>query len=342
MGKKSVVLTGDRPTGKLHLGHYVGSLRERIRLQSTTDMFVMIADAQAVTDNFQDIDKVKNSIFEVACDYLAVGLDPKECCLFVQSCLPQLPELTQYFLNLVTIQRIGHNPTVKTECKQKAFGSGVPAGFYLYPIYQVADITAFKADLVPVGPDQRPMIELSRDIVRRFNDIYSTDTLVVPKGLYPHEDKGALVGIDGEQKMSKSLNNAVFLSDTTEDLVKKVRKMRSDPSRLSLADPGDPQKSVPFIYLEEFHPDKKRLEGLKAQYRAGGMPDKVVKEELTQVLEAFLQPLREKRKVFSNDRDSVMQFLQEGTEKAYERCATTLAEVKEAMGIQHFVLPSLR
>lgn len=339
MGKK-ILLTGDRPTGPLHLGHYVGTLKNRVELQHAYETFIMLADAQAITDNFKDIGKVRKSVYEVLCDYIAVGLDPKECHFFIQSQVSALPELTMYLLNLVTIQAIGHNPTVKAECKTKKFTEGVPAGFYLYPVYQVADIVAFKADIVPVGPDQAPMLELTRDLARRFNMQYQKEVLVVPEALYPKMES-AFPGIDG-QKMSKSLGNAISLSDPKEEILQKVKKMKSDPSRLSIQDPGDPDKAIAFRYLELFDPEPERVEELKASYRKGGMADKVVKERLTEVLLQFLEPIQERRRGIEKDPDLVWDILSEGTKRAIQVANKTLEEAKEAMGIDYEMLFSRR
>jgi len=330
---KKVLLTGDRPTGPLHLGHYVGSLKKRLDLQRDLETYVMIADAQAITDNFKDINKVKTNIFEVACDYLAVGIDPAKCSIFIQSQLSELPELAMYFLNLVTIQRIGHNPTVKQEVKSRGFKEGVPAGFYLYPMFQVADITAFQANVVPVGPDQAPMIELTRDIVRKFNDLYKTDALIMPEAIFPQGEK-TLPGLDG-QKMSKSLNNAIYLSDEVDVIVKKVKKMKSDPNRTSIEQGGDPDKAIAFSYLDAFDPDQKMVLDLKERYRRGGLQDKIVKERVVEVLCSFLDPIREKRKIFRNDPSQVFEILKTGTSAAKEKASNTLHLVKKAMGIDY-------
>lgn len=333
--KKEIVLTGDRPTGPLHLGHYVGSLKKRIELQESSETYIMIADAQAITDNYDDINKVKTSIHEVVCDYLAVGIDPKKCHIFIQSCVHELPELAMFYMNLVTIQHLGHNPTVKAECKMRGFNEGVPAGFYLYPIFQVADITAFKANLVPVGLDQAPMLELTRDIVRKFNTLYKKEVLVNPKAIYPNLS-GALPGIDG-QKMSKSLGNAISLGDEKEMIVAKVKKIKSDPGRLSATDPGDPEKALAFSYLDVFDPETAFVETLKERYRSGTVSDKEVKERLIDVLDTFLAPIRERRKQFHQDREGVWSILKEGTHKARHKAAETLFEVRSAMGIDYLI-----
>ncbi len=331
--KKKIVLTGDRPTGPLHLGHYVGSLKKRKELQDSTDTFVMLADAQALTDNFDDVGKVRASIHEVVCDYLAVGIDPLKCSIFVQSCVHELPELAMYFMNLVTIQHLGHNPTVKAEMKMRGFDESVPAGFFLYPMYQVADITAFKADLVPVGHDQAPMLELTRFIVSKFNTTYRKDVLVAPEALFPSM-KGSLQGLDGV-KMSKSLGNAIYLSDETDVVVSKIKKIKSDPGRTSATSPGDPDKALAFSYLEQFDPDPTYVEKLKERYRLGTVSDKEVKDRLTEVLEAFLSEVRVKRKMVYSDVGYIQAILKKGTEKARERASATLSEVRSAMGINY-------
>ncbi len=330
---KKVLLTGDRPTGPLHIGHYIGSLQNRVEMQKKCETYIMIADAQAITDNFGDISKVKNNIFEVTCDYLAVGINPEESNIFVQSYIPELPELTMYYLNTVTIQRIGHNPTVKSEMKMRGYGEGVTAGFYLYPIYQVADITGFGANYVPVGKDQTPMLELTRDVVRRFNEQFNKEVLVMPEGIYPSLDR-TLPGTDG-QKMSKSLGNAIYLSDENDAIAKKVKKMKSDPDRKSLEDGGDPEKAVAFTYLEIFHPDQDKVSELKDQYRKGGMPDKVIKDLTTDMLIALIEPIRERRRHFEKNPDAVYEVINQGTFAAREKAAKTLCDVKDAMGINY-------
>lgn len=335
---KKVLLTGDRPTGPLHLGHYVGSLRSRLELQESAECFIMVADAQAVTDNFGNIEKVRSNVAEVALDYLAVGLEPEKVCMFVQSMVPELFELTAYYLNIYSIQRIMQNPTVKAECQMRGFDESIPAGFALYPISQVADITAFRADLVPVGRDQTPMIELTRDVVKKFSKVYKTDVLKTPKPIYPTLTTN-LPGIDGV-KMSKSLGNAIYLSDEPEAVIKKIKKMKSDPNRKGIEEPGDPAKAIAFTYLDEFDPDKALVEDLKEHYRAGGLADKVVKERLVEVLLDFLAPIREKRKTLEGDIESVYAILSEGTLKARGVAAETLDLVKGAMGIRYDFLKS--
>ena len=328
-----MLLTGDRPTGALHLGHYIGSLKNRIEFQERCETYIMVADAQALTDNYDDVNKVKNSIYEVVSDYLAVGIDPEKSNIFIQSCVQALPELAMFYMNLVTIQHLGHNPTVKAECKMRGFNEGVPAGFYLYPIYQVADITAFKADIVPVGLDQAPMLELTRDIVRKFNTLYKKEVLVTPEAIYP-DLKGALPGVDG-QKMSKSLGNAIFLSDEKEAIVAKVKKMKSDPGRLSATDPGDPEKALAFSYLEVFDPEKQFVEELKERYRKGTVSDKEVKERVIDVIDTFIEPIRTRRKQFYADRSHILSIIKKGTERAQSKASETLNEVRAAMGINY-------
>ncbi len=331
--QKKVLLSGDRPTGPLHIGHYLGTLRSRVEMQREYESYIMVADAQAITDNFGDIAKVRNNIFEVVCDYLAVGIDPKMSHIFIQSCLPQLPELTMYFLNAVSIQRIGHNPTVKSEMRTRGFSDSVPAGFYLYPIYQVADIVAFGANVVPVGNDQVPMIELARDVVNNFNEQFKKKVLVLPEAIQP-KIGARLPGVDG-QKMSKSQGNAIYLGDEDDEIVKKIKKMKSDPNRKSLEDPGDPNEAVAFNYLEAFHPDQNRVEELKEHYRRGGMPDKLLKDETAQMLISFISPIRKRRKEFSAHPDVVYDVIRKGTQAAEARAAQTLAQVKIAMGIDY-------
>ena len=331
MSKKKIILTGDRPTGCLHLGHFVGTLKSRLELQDVYESYIMIADAQAITDNVSDIDKVKNSILEVACDYMAVGLDPKKCTIFIQSCIPQISELFLYLLNMVTLERIANNPTLKYEKSVRSFKQGIPAGFSLYPMAQVADITAFEADLVPVGLDQAPMVELTKDVVRKFNQTYQTDALVVPEAIFPKKNL-TLQGIDG-RKMSKTFNNAIFLSDADDEIAKKVKKIKSDPSRLSVSDPGDPEKAIVFSYLEVFDEDKVFLEDLKRRYIAGGLSDKLVKDRLTDVLVDFIAPIRERRGRYIRDPGYIFDVLSDGNNKAETKASLTINNVKEAMGI---------
>lgn len=331
---RKIILTGDRPSGKLHLGHYVGSLKNRIELQETCTQFVMIADAQALTDHAKESKKVHDSVLEVALDYLAVGLDPAKTTIFIQSLVPELFELTSYYLNLVTWNRLKHNPTVKNEIAQKGYGESIPAGFMVYPVSQAADITAFKANLVPVGEDQLPMIEQTNEIVRHFNQTYQTDVLVPCEALIPKIAR--LPGIDGNAKMSKSLGNCIYLSDTPEEIEKKVKKMYTDPNHLRVEDPGQVEGNPVFIYLDVFDPDREKFESLKAHYQRGGLGDSVVKKHLNEVLQTFLTPIRERRSHFAKDPSSVWQMLKEGTAKARETAAVTLSEVRSAMHIDYF------
>lgn len=331
--KKKNLLTGDRPTGPLHIGHYIGSLKNRIKMQSEYETYIMIADAQALTDNFDNIGKIRENVCQVVLDYLACGIDPNQANIFIQSAIPQLPEMTQYLLNMVSINRIGHNPTVKAECKQKGFDESVPAGFYLYPIFQVADIVTFDADVVPVGRDQAPMLELSRDVVGKFNAQYGKNTLVEPEALFP-EIAVNLPGIDGN-KMSKSQGNAIYLKDTKDEIAKKIKKMKSDPNRKSLSDPGDPDKAVAFSYLDLFDNDKDAVKKLKADYRAGGLGDKVIKERTLEAIEAFIAPIRERRLELSKDMASIEKIIAEGTLKASVKAEETLKRCKSAMGINY-------
>lgn len=333
-----IILTGDRPTGKLHLGHYVGSLQNRVQLQEDehTKIFIMIADQQALTDNAKNPEKVQQSLIEVALDYLAVGLDPKKSTIFVQSQIPQLPELTMYYLNLVTVARLQRNPTVKSEIQEKGFNESIPAGFFMYPVSQAADITAFKATHVPVGEDQKPMLEQTREVARDFNRTYGKDVLVEPDIMLPPKGQGRLVGIDGKGKMSKSLNNGIYLSDSAEDIQKKIMSMYTDPNHIRVEDPGQVEGNVVFTYLDVFDEDKEKVQELKDQYRAGGLGDVKIKRYLNDVLQAKLQPIRERREAFAQDRGAVLEMLKEGSLKAEAVAAQTLDEVKEAMGINYF------
>ena len=336
MGK--IILTGDRPTGKLHLGHYVGSLHNRVQLQAdpNNQMYIMVADQQALTDNADNPKKIQESIFEVGLDYLGVGLDPSKSTIFIQSQIPQLPELMMYYLNLVTVSRLERNPTVKTEIDQKGFGKSLPAGFLVYPVSQAADITAFKATHVPVGDDQKPMLEQAREVVRDFNRIYNTDALVEPELMLPPKGQGRLVGIDGKGKMSKSLNNGIYLSDSADDVQKKVMKMYTDPGHIRVEDPGKVEGNVVFTYLDIFDPDKEKVAELKAQYQAGGLGDVKIKRYLIDVLDEALSPIRARRAEYENDRGYVLDMMKQGSEKAERVAAATLDEVKEAMGINYF------
>lgn len=332
--KKGVILTGDRPTGPLHLGHFVGSLSRRVELQNTYEQFVMIADAQALTDNFKTPEKVRANVLEVALDYLSVGIDPQKTVIFIQSLIPQLAELTMFYLNLVTWNRLKHNPTVKLEIKQKNFGENIPAGFMTYPVSQAADITAFKADLVPVGEDQKPMIEQTNEIVRAFNRLYNVEVLKECKADIPQCSR--LPGIDGQAKMSKSLGNAIYLSDPEDILRKKVRQMYTDPNHLRVEDPGKVDGNPVFTYLDAFGKDKEKIEGLKLHYARGGLGDSLVKNYLFEVLNEFLTPIRNRRIELSHHKDVVMKHLKEGSEKAKERAEKTMHEVKKAMCLDYF------
>lgn len=334
---KKVVLTGDRPTGKLHIGHYVGSLKERVKMQNSGkyNMFIMIADQQALTDNARDPEKIHNSLIQVALDYLAVGLDPAKSTMYIQSQIPALSELNMYYLNLVTVSRLERNPTVKTEIQQKNFDRSIPAGFLTYPVSQTADITAFKGELVPVGDDQEPMMEQAREIVRSFNNIYG-DILVEPKGVFPPKGQGRIPGLDGNAKMSKSLGNAIYLSDDEKTLQKKVMSMYTDPTHIHVEDPGHIEGNVVFTYLDIFDPDKVHVQELKDQYRAGGLGDVKIKRYLFEVLNNELKPIRERREEFAKDIPAVYDMLKQGCADANEVANQTLAEVRHAMGLDYF------
>jgi tryptophanyl-tRNA synthetase len=331
---KKIILTGDRPTGPLHLGHYVGSLRNRVELQHTCKQYVMIADAQALTDHAENPALVRENVLQVALDYLAVGIDPTKTTIFIQSLIPALPELTMYYLNLVTWNRLKHNPTVKQEIVQKGYGESVPAGFMVYPVSQAADITAFHADLVPVGEDQLPMIEQTNEIVRHFNRIYKTDVLKEVDAMIPKFAR--LPGTDGKAKMSKSLGNGIYLSDSADVVAKKVKGMYTDPGHLRVEDPGQVEGNPVFTYLDAFDPDAEAVEGLKAHYQRGGLGDSVVKKRLLDVLQAFLDPIRTRRAEFAQDPHAVMEILRHGTHDADLVAAQTLSRVRHAMGIDYF------
>ncbi|WP_261622575.1 tryptophan--tRNA ligase [Limosilactobacillus fermentum] len=335
--KKKVILTGDRPTGKLHIGHYVGSLRERVKMQESGeyDPFIMIADQQALTDNARDPEKIRRSLTEVALDYLAVGLDPAKSTLFVQSQIPALAELNLYYLNLVTVSRLERNPTVKAEIQQKNFNRSIPAGFFTYPVSQTADITAFKANLVPVGDDQEPMLEQAREIVRTFNSIYG-EVLVEPEGVFPPKGQGRIPGLDGNAKMSKSLGNAIYLSDDEDTLKKKVMSMYTDPNHIHVEDPGQVEGNVVFTYLDIFDKDTAKVQDLKDHYRHGGLGDVKIKRYLMEVLNAELAPIRQRRAEFAKDLPAVMDMLKAGSDRANQVAAQTLDEVKDAMGLNYF------
>lgn len=330
--EKKIILTGDRPTGRLHIGHYAGSLRSRVKMQENYNMHVMVADAQALTDNAQNPGKVRENIFEVMYDYLAVGIDPTKSTILIQSQIPELYELTAYYMNLVSLSRVLRNPTVKTEIAQKGFEKSVPSGFAMYPISQAADITAFKAEVVPVGEDQLPMIELTNEIVRKFNFVYGE----VLKEAEAVTGKGSRVpGIDGNAKMGKSLGNAIYLADTEEELYKKVMKMYTDPNHIRVEDPGKIEDNTVFEYLDIFGTDEEVIKNMKEHYQRGGLGDVKVKKYLFEVLNETLKPIRERRKMFESDPQEVMNILKNGTYKARQKAAQTLSEVKKAMHIEY-------
>ena len=334
---KKIILTGDRPTGQLHIGHYIGSLKNRVKLQNTGEYetFIMIADQQALTDNARDPEKIRRSLTEVALDYLAVGIDPSKSTIFVQSQLPELHELTMHYLNLVTVSRLEWNPTVKTEIKQKNYENSIPAGFLIYPVSQAADITAFKATTVPVGEDQLPMIEQTREIVRSFNSIYG-DVLVEPEAVIPKDTMGRLPGTDGKAKMSKSIGNCIYLADDADTIAKKVKSMYTDPNHIRVEDPGQIEGNTVFTYLDVFAPNKEEVEEMKAHYKRGGLGDMKVKKYLNEVMQAELEPIRKRRQEYENNMDYVYKMLKEGSDKAREVSAQTLKEVREAIGLEYF------
>ncbi|KRM79807.1 tryptophanyl-tRNA synthetase [Lapidilactobacillus dextrinicus DSM 20335] len=338
MMTKKTILTGDRPTGKLHIGHYLGSLKNRVALQNSGEYntYVMIADMQALTDNARNPEKIRNSLIQVALDYLAVGIDPAKSTILVQSQIPALNELTMYYLDLVTVSRLERNPTVKAEIKQKNFDQSIPAGFLVYPVSQTADITAFKADTIPVGDDQEPMMEQAREIVRTFNNTYNTDILVEPKGYFPPKGQGRLPGLDGNAKMSKSLNNAIYLADSADELRSKVMSMYTDPNHIHVDDPGQVEGNMVFTYLDVFDPDKKKVAELKAQYQHGGLGDVKIKRYLNEVLEAEFGPIRQRREAYAKDIPAVYEMLQAGSAKANEVAEQTLQEVRDAIGLNYF------
>lgn len=348
MAKEKIILTGDRPTGRLHVGHYVGSLRRRVELQNSglyDKIFVFIADAQALTDNADNPEKVRQNVIEVALDYLACGIDPTKSTIFIQSQIAELCELSFYYMNMVTVSRLQRNPTVKTEIQMRNFEASIPVGFFTYPISQAADITAFKATTVPAGEDQEPMIEQAREIVRRFNYIYG-DTLIEPEILLP--DNAAclrLPGTDGKAKMSKSLGNCIYLSDSAEEVEKKIRGMYTDPDHLRVQDPGKVEGNPVFTYLDAFSrpehferylPDYPNLDELKAHYMRGGLGDVKVKRFLNAVMQETLEPIRNRRKEFEKDIPAIYEMLKKGCETARETAAATLSEVRNAMKINYF------
>lgn len=332
---KKIILTGDRPTGPLHLGHYVGSLKQRVQLQHDYTQYVMIADVQALTDNFETPEKVRNNIIEVALDYCAVGIDPTVSTIFVQSYVPEIAELSVYFLNLVTVNRLMRNPTVKTEIEQKEFGASVPAGFLVYPVHQAADIAIVKGQIVPVGADQLPMIEQYNEIIRSFNRIYNTQLFPEAEALVP-KIASRLPGIDGKAKMSKSLGNAIYLSDSADVVVQKVMKMYTDPNHLKVSDSGQVEGNTVFTYLDVFDPRTDEVAALKDHYQKGGLGDMVLKRRLADVLNAFLDPIRARRAAYAADHDAVYAMLQSGTAKARTVAADTMKSVKEAMKILYW------
>lgn len=343
-----IILTGDRPTGRLHVGHYVGSLRQRVQLQNSgayDKVYIMIADAQALTDNAEHPEKVRKNIIEVALDYLACGLDPAKSTLFIQSMVPQLTELTFYYMNLVTVSRLQRNPTVKNEIKMRNFEASIPTGFFCYPISQAADITAFRATVVPVGEDQLPMLEQCKEIVHKFNSVYG-ETLVDPDIMLPQNDACLrLPGIDGKAKMSKSLGNCIYLSDEPEDIKKKVMSMYTDPDHVRVEDPGKIEGNTVFTYLDafsteehfaKFMPDYANLDELKAHYKRGGLGDVKVKKFLNNVLQDVLEPIRERRHSWEQRIPEVYEILRAGSKEAEAAAAATLHDVREAMRINYF------
>lgn len=329
---KQIALTGDRPTGRLHLGHYVGSLKNRVKMQDEFKQFVMVADVQALTDNADNPDKVRNNVLEVTLDNLAAGIDPAKTTFFIQSMVPEIAELTIFFLNLVTVARLERNPTVKNEMRQKGFEGNVPAGFLAYPVSQAADILTFKATHVPVGEDQLPVLEQANEISHKFNSLYG-ETFEKIEPIISHAPR--LMGIDGGAKMSKSLNNAIFLSDDAETIKKKVIQMYTDPKHIHINDPGNVEGNVVFDYLTIFDPKQDEVEELKNQYRKGGLGDTVIKNRLADVLENIIAPIRERREYLASKPDYVMNILREGTKEARTVAAETMAEVKKAMKINY-------
>lgn len=345
---EKIILTGDRPTGRLHVGHYVGSLKRRVELQNSGEydkIFIMIADAQALTDNADNPEKIRQNIIEVALDYLSCGLDPEKCTIFIQSQVPELAELSFFYMNLVTVSRLQRNPTVKTEIQMRNFETSIPVGFFTYPISQASDITAFKATTVPVGEDQLPMIEQAREIVRKFNSVYG-ETLVEPTALIPENEVCCrLPGTDGKAKMSKSLGNCIYLSDTEEEVRQKIMSMYTDPNHIKVSDPGSVEGNAVFTYLDAFSrpehferylPDYKNLDELKAHYQRGGLGDVKVKRFLNAVMQEELGPIRAKRKELEQHIPEIYEILKKGSEEARKAAAETMAEVKRAMRINYF------
>ncbi|GGY27389.1 tryptophan--tRNA ligase [Paludibacterium paludis] len=332
---RDIILTGDRTTGQLHLGHYVGSLRQRVQLQHVCRQYLLLADAQALTDNMGNYVKVRDNVLQVALDYLAAGIDPDKSVIFIQSLVPELAELASYYLNLVTVARLERNPTIKDEIKLRGFERDIPAGFLTYPAAQAADITAFKATVVPVGADQIPMIEQTNEIVRRFNASVSREILVEARAVVP-EQGGRLPGIDGKAKMSKSLGNALPLSSSPDDIRQAVRMMYTDPNHLRVSDPGQVEGNVVFTYLDVFDTDVDRVAEFKAHYQRGGLGDTVIKKHLEEILQELLAPIRARRETYAKDPGAVMDMLKKGTAKAREAAAATLSDVKSAMGLNYF------
>ena len=346
---KKIILTGDRPTGKLHVGHYVGSLKRRVELQNSgefDEIYIMIADAQALTDNFDNPEKVRQNIIEVALDYLSVGLDPAKSTLFIQSMVPQLTELSFYYMNLVTVARVQRNPTVKSEIQMRGFGGSIPVGFFCYPISQAADITAFKATLVPVGEDQLPMLEQTKEIVRSFNRIYNCEALVEPDIMLPDNDIcRRLPGTDGKAKMSKSLGNCIYLSDDEKTVQQKIMNMYTDPTHIKVSDPGHLEGNTVFTYLDAFSkeedfakylPEYKNLDELKEHYTRGGLGDVKIKRFLNSIMQAELEPIRARRKEDEKDIAAVYDILRAGSDRARQVAEATLQDVKDAMKINYF------
>ena len=344
----NIILTGERPTGPLHIGHYVGSLKNRVKIQNEgnyDEMYLFAADAQALTDNFDNPKKVRDNVIEVALDNLACGIDPEKVNYFIQSEVPELTELTFYYMNLVTVARLHRNPTVKQEIELRGFEESIPAGFFTYPVSQTADITAFKANIVPVGDDQLPMLEQAREIVRKFNSIYG-DTLVEAEALLPENvNERRLVGIDGNAKMSKSLNNCIYLKDSAEEIKKKVFSMYTDPTHIRVEDPGKVEGNVVFTYLdvfckddsfEKFMPEYKNLDELKEHYRKGGLGDMKIKRFLNDIMQEELAPIRKRREELAKNPEKIYEILRKGTEKARQKASQTLKEVKKAMMLNYF------
>ncbi|MBU1071111.1 tryptophan--tRNA ligase [Patescibacteria group bacterium] len=332
MKNKKRILTGDRPSGRLHLGHFVGSLKNRVKLQDEYEQFVLIADVQALTDNFEDPEKVSESVRGLVLDYYAAGIDPDKTTIVVQSRIPEIAELTIFYLNLVSLNRVLRNPTVRDEIKQKGFGDNIPAGFAVYPVSQAADITAFGANLVPVGNDQLPMIEQTREIVKKFNNLYG-ETLVEPKALLGEFPR--LVGLDGKAKMSKSLNNGIFLSDSAEEVERKIKGMYTDPKRLRATDPGTVEGNPVFIYHDAFNDNKEEVESLKARYREGKVGDVEVKERLAVAINDLLKPMRKRRLELENDSKRIEKILRDGVDRGREVVSEVMQKVRKAMKIDY-------